>query len=132
MNAWYVSKSPDYFPNGATVVREGHHEHGRVVCVVTETEDEHDNVIAIAALPKMVNALVMCVKYMEQEHKNHVCDPGCAESLDAIDYARHALSHAFHMRHDLSENEKLAAEMLSEARRLRHMAETTGDDHDQV
>lgn len=120
MNTWYVSKSPDYFPNGATVVREGHPEHGIVVCVVTKTEYEHDNVVAIAALPKMVEALVSCIKHMEQEHKNHICDAGCAESLDAIDFARHALSHAFHMRNDL---EKLTVEMLSEARKTRHMVE---------
>lgn len=65
---WYVSKSIDYFKDGATVIRRGNPTSGLVVAVITKTEEEKDNARLIAAAPEMAECLKMLLDAIDGNH----------------------------------------------------------------
>jgi hypothetical protein len=64
--SWHVSTSQDYFPGGATVVRDKQ----LVVAVITKRDEEEANARLIAAAPEMVEALCGLFKECCMIHKH--------------------------------------------------------------
>lgn len=79
---WFKSHSPDYFANGATVVRHGNERSGLVVAVLPNLRQLDANARLIAAAPALLEALERIIYTPDMER------------ADITDIARAAIAQA--------------------------------------